>query len=262
MPWSEFGEKVIRMTTIAVGYVAFGSRYLREAERSAKSIRAVSGQIPIVVVTDQSVSAGVFDNVIAARCNEFTFADKIAAITRLPGDRILFLDCDTLVLRNVTPMFELLDRFELCAAHSSWRFAPSIDAAGGVVGRSFAAQSIPSPFCDFNTGVLLYRNAPRFQDLLRRWGERYNSHRSMLPRPPNEQAAFREVVWESDLSVYALTPEFNFRGDFPSCAAMDVVIFHGRHDDRELFIEMLSRSTFPRILDPYSRTVIESVIDG
>jgi hypothetical protein len=228
---------------------------------SAISLRAVSGQIPITITTDQTVSKGVFDDVIAARCGTFTFADKIAAIKQLPGDRVLFLDSDTLVLRDITPMFGLLDRFELCAAHSSWRFAPSVNAAGQVLGRSFAAPSIPSSFCDFNTGVLLYRNGPRFQGLLRRWEERYTSHHSMVPRPPNEQAAFREVVWESDLAVYVLPPEFNFRGDFPSCAAMDVVIFHGRHDNRKQFVEMLSHSTFPRILDPYSRTVTESVID-
>ena len=49
----------------------------------------------------------------------------------------------------------------------------------------------------------------------------------------HDQPAFRRAVWQSELVLYVLAPEYNWRPAFPSFVKVPPVILHGYHDDPE-----------------------------
>jgi hypothetical protein len=110
-------------------------------------------------------------------------------------DRILFLDTDIEVTGDISGVFRLLDRFDIAVAHAPYRY--NEDAA-----------DIPDAFPEFNVGVVAVRKSPASLALLQAWRAAY------LAQPEwwhNDQVAFRRAVWETDVRVATLPPEFNFR---------------------------------------------------
>lgn len=214
----------------AVLYVATGKRYLREAISSAISVRRHSPELEVVLYTDQNTLNPVFDRVWPISNPTHTPADKILGLMAFRRKRGLFLDTDTRVVADITPLFNLLDKFDIALAHASWRY--SLAQVNGKLNAKeiYRQDACPFPFCELNTGVILFQNNHCWKNLLREWKSEYG--RQMLagqPLPANDQPAFRVATWKSSVNLFILPPEYNYRCDFPGYVGSKLNIIHGRH---------------------------------
>lgn len=206
------------MTQCGFVYVATGDGYLAEARRSAESVRHHHPQLPICLVTDQEHAAGgPFTEIRRPRGPVgHQPIDKLLAI-EAPYERCIFLDTDTFVLDDLSPVFEVLERFDLAAHQDVNR------------GWNYTLPDVPLAFSEFNTGVIAFRNAPAVQDFFRAWrGEYEQLHREF--GFVNDQPAFRRTLFHSALRVAPLPSEFHFLGNFPNAALWNVRLIHARGD--------------------------------
>jgi hypothetical protein len=95
-------------------------------------------------------------------------------------------------------MFDLLDRFDIALAHAHMR------------NHKIACEpwrvSLPKAFPQFNGGVLLYRWNNKTEQFCKDWSKYY--HEAGFRK---DQVTLRELLWKSDLHLYILPPEYNFR---------------------------------------------------
>src|SRR4051794_36940264 len=87
-------------------YVATGQNYLDEAEHSARSVRRVSPELPLAIVSDCVPSQELFDVHLQITRPEYSFIDKIGALALSPFEKTLFLDTDTFAMGPLANIFE------------------------------------------------------------------------------------------------------------------------------------------------------------
>src|SRR5262249_16955556 len=99
-------------------------------------------------------------------------------------------------------------------------------------------------FYELNTGVIPYRGTGAVGEFLANWAELYErSFRS----PLEDQPAFRRALWESSLSFYALSPEYNYRIIFPGRLVGKAKIIHGRSMNYEKLAAHVNATVGPRL---------------
>jgi Nucleotide-diphospho-sugar transferase len=181
--------------------VATGEGYRRLAARAAESVRRACPGLPIDLFTDADAS-GPFDRVVTIE--DVWFRSRIEAMARTRFERTLMLDADLLVIADIGDLFEVLDRFDIALAHDQARNGPAANV--------FWRRPLPNAFPQFNGGVIAYRRSPRVLAFLERWAEAMRT--SGLKR---DQPVLRELLWESDLRIATLPPEYNLM-DFAEIA--------------------------------------------
>lgn len=183
-----------------VVFVATGARYIACAEAAARSVRQHMPEIPIALFTDAGrlgvAVSGIFDPVIALDAAHRR--SKVDCLMNAPFERTLFLDADIRVLEDVSEVFELLDRFDIAMAHAH--------ARNRAATRAVWTRALPDAFPQFNTGVVAVRRSPLTRALLQAWSDSYKSAGFR-----KDQVTLRELLWESDLRIATLPPEYNIR---------------------------------------------------
>jgi hypothetical protein len=198
-------------------YVATGSGYLEEARRSAASLRQHHPDLPICLVTDHPVAAAApFTDIVIRTDVEHRPIDKLLALAA-PYARCVFLDTDTCVLGDLTPLFGVLDGFELAAHQDVNR------------GWDYELPGVPLAFSEFNTGVIAFRNEPAVHAFFREWRRHYDELLRDL-KLVNDQPSFRRAIFQSRLRLAPLPSEFHFLGNFPNSALWQVRLIHARGD--------------------------------
>jgi hypothetical protein len=198
-------------------YVATGARFIKEAIASAESAREHMPSIPIALFTDQSCEAGMFDYIEKVESPEYYVTDKIRPLRSTPFQKTLFLDTDTIVCRDFSEIFTLLDRFELAAVP---------DVRGG-----WYPSECNRVFPEFNTGVIAYRKTEAVLDTFRNWEAIYESQLNSDIQPPHDQPSFRDAVYRSPVQFVMLPFEYNLRTIFPMIVSKQIqpAILHGRN---------------------------------
>jgi len=179
-------------------FVATGQDYVDLAKQAARSLLETNPGLPVDLFTDRPEAGGLagFDAVHATPSAHPRV--KIECLGRARFDRVLFLDCDVLVLAGLGDLFELADRFPLSLAHDVRR-------RSGLI-RQGHAHETPYAFPQFNSGVMLYRNDTGMQAFFAEWKRRFEA--AGLTR---DQVTLRDMLWETGLRFYVLPPEFNLR---------------------------------------------------
>jgi hypothetical protein len=228
-----------------VVYVASGETFIKEAVSSAESLRRHMPGIPVTLFTHEQVSHPAVDEVVVEeKLGDPTQAKKgkITYLGQSPYEQTLFLDTDTYVCDDVSEVFSLLDAFDLAAAHDPARLY--------YAGVSHPSQ-LPKSFPELNTGVLAYRSgAPSVSALFNAWKKRYGAMGGETPE--RDQLSFREVLYESDVRMTVLPPEYNCRFNFPMYLDGPAKILHGRHDS-------LSYDEIDRILNLNGKVYEEGI---
>jgi hypothetical protein len=173
------------------------------AIRSATSVRRFHPDLKIALFTDDPGRSDVpelsiFDDVRGVA--EKHERNKFDAMIGTPYDRTLYLDNDTMVKEGVVEdLFRILDRFDMALAH-----APLTRIVTPLEG-------IPKSFPELNGGVVLFRKSAAVMQLLREWENNWknNSIATLLGR--RDQPYLRKLIWESDLRIAILPPEYNVR---------------------------------------------------
>lgn len=214
-------------------YVATGDKYIAEATVSARSVKRVMPDVPILLHSDQQPDAECFDAVVQMTEFRYNCYDKVPPLQNSPFEKTLFLDTDTFVYDALDEIPALLDRFDFLLCHTPFRDPNPL-------------PGIPAAFTELNTGVIAFRKNSLTSECLNRWLQLYGEmgHKA-------DQPSFRRMIWEqSQASIYVLPPEYNFRTVFPGFVGGGSVvkIFHGRHKNWEPVVSKLNRSREARVM--------------
>jgi hypothetical protein len=182
-------------------YIATGLPYVDAAIASAESARVHAGNSPVKIhiwtdLENRCADAGAFDTI--AGIENPHRRSKVDHLVHTPFRRTLFLDADTKFVGPFTDLFRLLDRFDIAMTHAHKR--------ANANHRQRWRLDLPATFPQLNSGVLLFRRTDKVLALLDDWREAF--HTSGISK---DQVTLRELIWESDLQVYVLPPEFNVR---------------------------------------------------
>lgn len=214
-------SNIVAEPSFGIIYSAAGPDFVEEAVASARSVRLSNPGVPIAIFTDQDMGLyhDVFDIIRVVENPKHDSNDKIAAIAASPFEKTVFIDTDTRILRDISDLSRLLDRFDLAVA-----FDPI---------RSDQDQpSIPDCFPTFNSGVLAYKRNAKTVKLFEDWLHAFRTQPDEPGKTRRDQPPFRKVMWESDVRYAVLPEEYNLRVIFPHMVGGNayVKIFHGRHD--------------------------------
>jgi hypothetical protein len=232
-------------------YVATGERHIREAARSLESLWRHEPTVHVTMYIDgpgrthlPEISPRGALEVLDHPDPTYSWADKPRVMPRAgsEGELVLFLDTDTRVCGAVTEIFEVLGAFDVAAAHAPIRLDHRQPAS--LAGR------VPSAFPELNTGVIAFRRTAAVARFLERWRTLHLDSASHGDRALGDQAAFRVALYESDLRVSVLPPEYNCRFTFPTYVHGPVRILHGRDPDLERIERELNGSVGPRVFVP------------
>lgn len=186
---------------IGIIYVATGKKYIQMAIRSARSVRKHHPKINIHLFGDWKEQGFNFD----ISCAPFTsvegvedpnYRSKVDYMGRSPYDRTLYLDTDTRVVKDISNLFDILERFDIALAHAPERVRRLMNWR----------IEIPESFPQFNSGVVLFKRSEDTSKLLQDWKEAFHSAKFR-----SDQITLRELLWSSDLRIATLPPEYNLR---------------------------------------------------
>lgn len=225
--------------TKGVIYKASGSKYIREVLRSAKSLKYYNPDLPVTLFTDGDIKDHHYiDEVIEMDDPIRTMGDSLLNISDVMYERTLFLDSDTYVCDNIDDIFYLLDRSDIAVA-----FSPKRKTNEDIS----KCTAIPDVFPQYNSGVIALKRNPSIENFLKRWRDLYEEFDLKYNQP-----AMRRALFESDLEVSILPPEYNFRVRRLGVAHGKVKILHGRpgkdFDQIDRFEEKINSQTSLRVI--------------
>ncbi|TVR00043.1 MAG: hypothetical protein EA403_12300 [Spirochaetaceae bacterium] len=196
--------------TAGVYYIATGQKFVAEAIVSARYVREKMPDVPIAIATDVTPDYD-FDHVIQIDEPRHSFEDIILQLHRSPFHKTIHFDTDIYMYASTYELFEVLDRFEIGAAHNQNRSV-------------FFPPGIPDSFPEYNCGMLIYNNTDRFRVFTQSWKTYYDQ----FATGGKNQPSFRKALYESDLRVVTLPPEYNLMLRYPGHAIGTIKLFHGR----------------------------------
>ncbi|MBX3728392.1 MAG: hypothetical protein KF858_04335 [Candidatus Sumerlaeia bacterium] len=204
--------------THGVVYAATGARHVREALRSARTLRRHMPTVPICLLSAEPVQSPLLTfNVVLEGLHDHE-RPKLH-LDASPFERTLYLDSDTLVAGDLAPVFEVLDRFDFAAHQYS-------------SGYHYTLEGLPNTFPEFNSGVLAFRRTSGTDAFFAAWRDNYARLGERVDQP-----SLRVTLYESDLRVATLPPEYNFMPYFPNYATDRVRILHGRPHEALVALE-------------------------
>lgn len=101
-------------TTRGVLYIAFGEQYRKEARQSLATLRRVSPNVVCAVLTDRPWTEIPAPDIVVLRPLDASFGSKPRQMyDASPFEETLYLDTDTIVVRDVEPLFGLLRWYDV-----------------------------------------------------------------------------------------------------------------------------------------------------
>jgi hypothetical protein len=200
------------MSNTGVYYIATGEQFVQEAEMSARSVRDAMPDIPLAIATDVTPNFE-FDHTINISKPKHGFADQIDNLYRSPFDKTIHFDTDIYVDSDITDLADLLNQFDIGAAHNHNR-------------EAYDPPGVPDSFPEYNTGVVIYRNNEEFRSFTHEWKENYTE--LVAENNMQNQPSFRKTLYESELRIATLTPEYNCMVRYPGHIKNNIKIAHSR----------------------------------
>lgn len=226
----------------AAFWIAAGEKYLKEAEKSAESLRRHMPQVKRVLITPGVYQRKkIFDLTcevasqkgpwfpFSIECFDWAAHNLQAPLLEPTPDVLIKLDVDTFVIRPLNDLLQVLERFDVVGTHAPARRT----------GRT--VKPVPDAFCDFNLGMIVFRNSDKMRRVIREWRRRYNEHQKIYGE--TDQASFREALWRTkeDVKIWVAPPEYNFRFPFGGFAHYPVKLLHGRSPSIEKVARLVNR---------------------
>ena len=176
-------------------YAATGSSiYVDLAIRSARSLKLQCPDIPIDLYTDQNVNNPIFSKI--HKPEESWFRVKIDALINSRFEETVYIDADTYVIDDISDIFHLFQKFDICTCHDPGRNSEH--------GSAILDKQFPESFPTLNGGLIGIKQSPQSQSFLKNWKQTIQSRNQSKDQP-----SFRELVWQSNLNLSILPPEYN-----------------------------------------------------
>jgi lipopolysaccharide biosynthesis glycosyltransferase len=189
--------------TLGYLYVANKQKFVNEAMVSAQSLKQFSS-LPIALVCTQQLATeavnAFFDYVITEEeLHMHLYLAKIIGMQRSPFDNTIFLDSDTFVCADISPIFELLQIADIATTQER-----SYHTTENIENIRFK-NIIP----EFNSGVILYKKNNVTTKLLSDWLQICIDNNIK-----NDMPGLRESILRNfDVVKYLILPEeYNSHG--------------------------------------------------
>jgi len=231
-------------------YIVTGCEHINEALQSAKTVKA-NTEYPVTFVSDRKVNSECVDSSIILDNPRGGTGDQMEGMRQTPYSETLHLDSDIYVDGDLSPVFELLEKFDLAAAQAPHR-KPDDESV---------LPCPPEAFPEYNSGVVAYSRNPRVDAFIHEWADEYDT--DLAHGLERNQPSFRRALYKSDLRIATLPTEYNCRFGFPNQVSLPVKIFHGRLQsvgnvgggqihvlDVNDVIEKINSKTGPRVFYP------------
>lgn len=177
-------------------YVARGAAHVDVARRSAASVKEQNPTFETAIFCAEDDDTSGFDHSFVIP--EGLKRPKVDLLPDTPFDETLYLDNDTLVRHDLSGLFDLLHKFEVCGAHVQIWHRPRHTKTW--------RTKLPEAFPEINCGVLLYKSSDRVFSFLRDWSRNYADAGFKV-----DQVTFRETLWNSDIRFYVMPVQYNKR---------------------------------------------------
>ena len=183
--------------------VSGAERNLLECEFSAQSIKNLHPDLHITLFIDSGNQKRIKNKKCFDEIKTITNPNrrnKLDAILQSPYERTLYLDNDTELKKPILlEAFRLLDRFDVALTHAPLkRVCTQID-------------HIPNSFPEFNGGVIFFNDTPEVKSVMQRWSNDYHAKNIKTRYGHRDQPYLRRALWESDLRIATLLPDYNNR---------------------------------------------------
>ncbi len=202
--------------SVGIVYVATGETYRRECRISAESVKVQMPNIPITVFSDAAIHSEHIDhNAIIPNPRGDGSHDVISCLGKSPYERTIYLDTDIYLDADISEVFQMLDRFDLCLVMD-----PS-----HVRSRESPLGIVPDGVPEYNTGFIAYRQTKAVEDLLVGWLRLFEYHSDTIV----DQPSFRTALYLSTVEMLVLPPQYNcLYSHYPGYLYGRVKVFHGR----------------------------------
>ncbi len=236
----------MRSKSKGIIYIVTGRECVDEAFLAAASVKNCMPNIPITLFSDVPLSSSLFDQVVPIAKSTHGHEEKILNIAKSPYQETLYLDSDTHMVDDSRELFSLLERFDLAAVHAPYR-------------AQYQVSEVPDCFPEFNTGVLLFSKSDKTDLLFARWIQIYREDgiktvnwlfpggASLYQHAIPDQPSFRRALYESDVRIATVPPEYNCRVPFPGFVHTKVKILHGRARSVTKIAEEINKTMLPRV---------------
>lgn len=212
-------------------YTAIGEEFYEEAAASARRLHNLDVEYPTAIVTDQEPENPPFDHLLRVetpvRDRQDWLRIRLENLDRTPFERTLYLDTDTWVveMEAVGDFFDLLDRFDLVTPKAfGRRLAVYREEDSSVLPTVEAPDAFPT----HHAGIFAFVGTDAFRSLLDVWRSSFERHVEEWPELQNDQPALREAIFQTDIAIGTVAPEYCFRLGFPQYLMGPVKIIHGR----------------------------------
>lgn len=187
-------------------YIAYGEAFTKEALFSIESLRKYT-DLPIAVYTDRK-------DIVETKSEELkiTLIGEIVAnhlrakvdyMDQSPFVETIFMDSDTVVVRNCDDMFDLLKRFDVAIVNDYARKRKKYSDIVPEYGE------IPYAFSEANSGVVAFNSSTRTQTFLKMWKEYF--YKYFKETNGWDQISFRISLWRSNVRIHHMPFEYNVR---------------------------------------------------
>ena len=180
-------------------YIAFKDSFIKEALFSAESLKRFC-DIPITLFTDRHIDCEYIDDIKIIK-PEHT-RSKVDYISESPYEKTLYLDSDTVIVRNIADMFEVFDRFDVGITHDYARKRENYCNIPEY-------KKIPYSFSEVNGGIMAFNNSDRVKKFFNLWKKYFYKYRHLTSGW--DQVSLRISLWESQVRLHHYPPEYNVR---------------------------------------------------
>lgn len=186
-------------------YLAFGRAYLAMALVSLSSLRSINPEIPACIITNVRETPADHPNWDSEK-DHWIFIDhptrgnrlfKTSVIQYTPFKKTLFLDCDTLILSDISRAAFFLDHFDILIK-GSW--GGGIDKNRKLFNETISLKELPH----WNSGVIGFVKNPKLDDFFSLWNKNFKKmgHK-------RDQPSMVEAVFQSECRVLSLEGRWN-----------------------------------------------------
>lgn len=219
------------MSKRGIVYACSHPDWVPETIRSAQSFATHMADIerhfyapPVLIEKFRARLEPAFSRLIPLERLTFSHRPRFEAMLRAEFERTIFIDGDTLLLKPVYELFDVLNHFDVGAAIAPHLFHPQALQKGVYDLLPRVSAAVP----EWNTGVLVVRKSEAIRAFLKNWARQFEQcvrGGFMLDQP-----SFRSAIVTSGLRVATLSNIYNIRANVEQHIRGEVKILHAHGD--------------------------------
>lgn len=186
-------------------YVAFGFEYVMFAAHSAVTLKKHNPRLSTTLVTNVPIDpmmhdgVSLFDNVLYQdEPSENNRKSKVAVDQYASYEKTLYLDCDVEIWGDLSPIFFMLDYFDIAVRASILPARKTFELFDGI-----PATELHLPL--WNSGVIAFRRNGKVRQVFELWRNIYSKEGMASDQP----AFTRALLGTRDLTIFPLSPVWN-----------------------------------------------------